>query len=155
MPKKEHRVQDGQSGFRAYSRKAIERIDPKDDDMGISAEILMQGRKKSLVYGEVPIYCDYNVDGSTKKPLGHGLGVIVSMLKYMEIEHSLLFFGVPGIILFSAGMLFGVKVVLDYNAFGIFPVGNALITLLLLVFGVLCGMTGLILHAVINASRRT
>ena len=79
--KKPHRVTDGQSGFRAYSRKAIEQLNLKDNDMGISAEILMEGRKSNLSYEEVPIDCRYDVNGSTKNPIGHGLGVIVSILK--------------------------------------------------------------------------
>ena len=87
--------------------------------------------------------------------MGHGLGVILSIIKYMEVEHSLLFFGVPGLILFFAGLIFGVKVYLDYIASGMLAVGNALIAVSLLVLGVLSGMTGLILHAVINANRRS
>jgi len=84
--KEKHKVSDGQSGFRAYSRNAILHINPKDDDMGVSAEILMQGRTRNLAYEEIPISCRYDVDGSTKKPVGHGLGVIISILKYMEVR---------------------------------------------------------------------
>jgi len=71
VSKKRHRVSDGQSGFRAYSRNAILHINPKDDDMGVSAEILMQGSKKNLAYEEIPISCRYDVDGSTKNPVCH------------------------------------------------------------------------------------
>ncbi len=149
-----HRVTDGQSGFRAYSRRAIESLDPKDMDMGVSAEILMQGRKNNLLYKEVPISVDYTLQGSTKRPVGHGLGVIVSILKYLEVEHALLFFGVPGIVLFTIGLVFGWGVYADYTATKVLAVGNALITVALLILGVLLGMTGLILHAVINAGHR-
>ena len=152
--KKSQRVMDGQSGFRAYSRKAIESLDLKDDDMGVSAEILMQGRKKELEYTEIPISCRYDLEGSTKKPIGHGLGVILSILQYMEVEHSLLFFGIPGLILFFLGLGFGSKVYLDYLASGVLAIGNAFLSICLCVFGLLSGMTGLILHAVINAGRR-
>jgi len=152
--KKHHKVTDGQSGFRAYSRKAIETINPKDDGMGVSAEILMQGRKKNLVFEEVEINCRYDVDGSTNGPVGHGLGVILSILKYMEVEHSLLFFGIPGTILFIAGLIFGANVFYVYTSESTF-FGPTLITITLLIIGALLGMTGLILHAVINAARRT
>ena len=80
--------------------------------------------------------------------------VIISILKYMEIEHSLLFFGIPGLILFFAGLSFGTITFLNYHASGILAVGNALIATILLVSGVLSAMTGLILHAVINGNRR-
>ena len=152
--KKDQKVKDGQSGFRAYSRRAIETINPRDNGMGASAEILMQGRKKNLVFEEVEIDCRYDVDGSTDGPVGHGLGVILSILKYMEVEHSLLFFGVPGLILFLAGLALGVMVYLDFHATSVLPLGNALIAIMLLVLGLVAGMTGLILHAVINAQKR-
>ena len=152
--KKNQKVTDGQSGFRAYSRKAIETICPKDNGMGVSAEILMQGRKKNLVVEEVEINCRYDVDGSTEKPIGHGLGVILSILKYMEVEHSLLFFGIPALILFGSGLALGTKVVLEYNSTYVLAIGNALISVMLIVSGILLGMTGLILHAVINAQKR-
>jgi len=152
--KDRHRVTDGQSGFRAYSKNAINRIIPKDNDMGISAEILMQGRKKNLEYKEIPIDCRYDLDGSTKKPFGHGIGVIFSILQYLEVQHSLLFFGVPGMIMLIAGLLVGLNVFLSYRSSGFLPFGPTIIMVMLLVIGVLSGMTGLILHAVINAQRR-
>jgi dolichol-phosphate mannosyltransferase len=152
--KEHHRVKDAQSGFRAYSRKAIEKLDVKDRDMGASAEILLLGRKKNLSYREIPIECRYDLDGSTKKPVGHGLGVIVSILQYLEVQHALLFFGVPGMIMLIAGSVVGLNVFFSYRASGFLPFGPTILMVLLLVLGVLSGMTGLILHAVINAQRR-
>jgi hypothetical protein len=151
---KEYRVTDGQSGFRAYSRKAIENIDLKDTQMGASAEILLQGRKHHLKCEEVSITCKYEGDCSTEKPFGHGLGVLISILKYLEVEHSLLFFGVPGFIMFIAGFTLGAWVYFDFVANKVLAIGNALITVILLVLGMLAGITGLILHAVINANQR-
>jgi glycosyltransferase involved in cell wall biosynthesis len=148
------KITDGQSGFRAYSRKAIENIDLKDNQMGASAEIILQGRKKRLIYEEVPITCSYEGDCSTEKPVGHGLKVMMSILQYMEVEHSLLFFGLPGLILFSFGLLFGFQTYFIYDANGYLEISFTLITIMFLFLGVLSGMTGLILHAVINANRR-
>jgi len=152
--KKKHRISDGQSGFRAYSKKAIKLLNPKDPDMGASAEILMQGRKKDLSYEEVPINCRYDLDGSTKKPVGHGIGVIVSILQYLEVEHALLFFGVPGLILFILGIISGFNVFVSYQSSGYLPFGPTILMAMFLFIGLLMGVTGLILHAVINANRR-
>jgi len=152
--KEKHRITDSQSGFRAYSKKAIKMLNPKDPDMGASAEILMQGRKKDLSYDEVPINCRYDLDGSTKKPVNHGVGVIVSMLQYLEVEHALLFFAVPGFILFILGLFTGLNVFFSYRQTGFLPFGPTILMAILLFTGMLMGLTGLILHAVINASRR-
>jgi glycosyltransferase involved in cell wall biosynthesis len=148
------KVSDGQSGFRAYSRKAIKNIDIKDSQMGASAEIIMQGRKKHLAYEEVPITCSYQGDCSTEKPVGHGLKVMMSILQYMEVEHSLLFFGLPGLILFTLGLFFGFQTYFIYKVNGYLEISFTLITIMFLFLGTLSGMTALILHAVINANRR-
>jgi len=66
----------------------------------------------------------------------------------------LLFFGIPGVIMFIAGLVLGMYVYLDYMANKVLAIGNALITIILLVIGTLSGITGLILHAVINANQR-
>lgn len=149
-----HKVADGQSGFRAYSKKAIQKILPKDTQMGASAEILMQARKQNLMFAEVPISVSYEGDTSTEGAAGHGLGVLISIFKYMEVEHSLLFFGLPGFILFSFGMFFGLQTYIAYEANGYLTISLTVLTITLLMLGTLSGMTGLILHAVINAGRR-
>ena len=106
------------------------------------------------LHRSVPISCSYEVDGSTESPVGHGLGVIISIFKYMEVEHSLLLFGLPGFIMTIAGLLSGFWVYNTYKTGGYIPFGPAIITMLLLILGLLSGMTGLILHAVVNANRR-
>jgi glycosyltransferase involved in cell wall biosynthesis len=152
--KEDQRVTDGQSGFRSYSKKAIENLNPHDSNMGVSAEIILQARKKNLAFKEAPISVSYDGNGSTQQPVSHGLGVVISILKYMEVEHSLLFFGIPGFILFTIGFGLGWTVYLGYMKTHMLAIGEALLTVALLVLGVLCGITGLILHAVINASQR-
>jgi hypothetical protein len=56
--------------------------------------------------------------------------------------------------MFSIGLGLGWMVYMTYMQSHVLAVGNALITVALLVLGVLCGMTGLILHAVITAGQR-
>lgn len=149
-----HRVADTQSGFRAYSRKAIETINPKDANMGVTSEILMQGRKHNLYFTEVPISVSYDGDTSTQDPVRHGFGVIVSILQYLEVEHALLFFGIPAIVLFAVGLSFGFQEYFNYITYHYLRLSYALISIAGLLLSVLFGMTGLILHAVVNASRR-
>ncbi|MEE9288929.1 MAG: glycosyltransferase family 2 protein, partial [Bacteroidota bacterium] len=149
-----HKLQDAQSGFRAYSRAAIETLDPHETDMGASTEILWDADKRGLRIVEVPIEIDYDVEGSTKGPLRHGLSVIGSMIRYIETEHALLFFGVPGIVLFVLGLSIGFRVIDSFYQTRELAVGLGLLTVLLLVAGMLLVFTGLILHAVLNATRR-
>ena len=82
------------------------------------------------------------------------MGVIVSILKYLEVEHALLVFGLPGLILFFLGLITGFNVFLSYKASGYLPFGPTILMAMFLFIGMLMGVTGLILHAVINASRK-
>ena len=148
------KINDAQSGFRAYSRAAITSIDPVESDMGASAEILWEADRKGLSIVEVPIEVDASLARQTRGPVSHGLSVVGSMIRYVETKHALLVFAVPGIILFLLGLGLGFFVVDSYYRTTQLAVGLALVTVLVTVAGLLLTFTGLILHAVINANRR-
>jgi len=151
------KVKDAQSGFRAFSQRALNMLNIRETGMGASAEILWEADKNDLKIREVPIDVNYDVEGSTEGPVRHGIGVIRSMIRYIETEHPLVVFGIPGATLFGIGIAFGLDVVTRYQSTGPsheLAVGHALLAVLFLVLGMLLGFTGLILHAVINANHR-
>ena len=79
-------VRDSQSGFRAYNRQALERLNISEAGMGVSVEILFKASKHNLKICEVPSSCKYhngNVANSTKNPITHGLSVIISIIRLM------------------------------------------------------------------------
>ncbi|KAF5421295.1 MAG: dolichol-phosphate mannosyltransferase [Candidatus Methanomarinus sp.] len=55
-------VSDTQSGFRAYGKKAIDRIRIGGDNMSAGSEILMQIKDCDLSVEEVEIHCDYGME---------------------------------------------------------------------------------------------
>ena len=71
-----HKISDAQSGFRAYSRKALECIDITYPGFGFSIETLVQARKYGLTIYEAPVTCIYHDYGSTENPVTHGLSVV-------------------------------------------------------------------------------
>ena len=152
------RVKDGQSGFRAYSRRAVDALDPRERAMGASAEILWDADRRGLKIVEVPIHVDYDVEGSSQGPVRHGLSVIGAMVRYLETERPLTVFGILGVALFIVGMTFGFAVLAKYYSQPVgvreLPLGLSLLSVLFLVGGMLFAFTGLILHAVISANRR-
>src|SRR5437879_2030057 len=148
------KVRDAQSGFRAYSRAAIEAVDPLETNMGASTEILWEADRKGLRIVEVPIVVDYHASLSASGPVQHGLSVIGSMIRYVETKHALMVFAFPGLILFLVGLGLGFYVLDTYNQNHIPALGLAMVTVLVTVVGLLLGFTGMILHAVINATGR-
>jgi glycosyltransferase involved in cell wall biosynthesis len=72
---------DAQSGFRAYSKEVLEKVNIKGKGMGASVEVLINLREKGFRIKEVPISCSYHSGGSTLNPLVHGIGVVVTVLR--------------------------------------------------------------------------
>ena len=91
-------ITDAQSGFRAYSRRALERIDLFEEGMEVSTEILLRAKEKNLRIREVPITVNYGLaDTSTHNPILHGLKVLIHITQYISLRRPLLFYGCPGI----------------------------------------------------------
>ena len=61
---------DSQSGYRAYSRRAIEKIRVTNPDMGAGSEILTQVKDCNLKLVEIPITVRYDIGGTLAKNLG-------------------------------------------------------------------------------------
>ena len=97
---------DSQSGFRAYSKKVVDELNPSELGMGISTEILIKASSKNFKILEVPIKILYSGDTSTHNPVSHGSSVILSTIKFTSIEHPLKFYGIPSMVFFAIGLLF-------------------------------------------------
>ncbi|WP_295618644.1 glycosyltransferase family 2 protein [uncultured Methanobrevibacter sp.] len=74
-------VTDSQSGFRAFSSRAKDCFRFKDTGFGIESEMLVDAAEAGLKIVEVPITVRYDVDGSTKDPVTHGVGVLLKITK--------------------------------------------------------------------------
>jgi glycosyltransferase involved in cell wall biosynthesis len=81
------KIVDGQSGFRAYSRKALEGINITYPGFGFSIQSLVQVRRANMKIVELPVSCIYHDAGSTQDPITHGLSVAWAVVKIrMEEE---------------------------------------------------------------------
>ena len=74
-------VTDSQSGFRAFSSKSKDCFRFKGTGFGIESEMLADAAESGLKIVEVPITVRYDVDGSTKDPITHGVGVLFNITK--------------------------------------------------------------------------
>ena len=135
---------DSQSGFRAYSKKVLDKLNPSELGMGISTEILIKASSKNFRITEVPIKILYAGDTSTHNPVSHGSSVILSTIKYTSIEHPLKFYGIPSMILFIIGISFTYLSAEYYAEIGrlntnltIIAAGTVLIAVVLLITSVL------------------
>ena len=135
---------DSQSGFRAYSKKVLNELNPSELGMGISTEILIKASSKNFRITEVPIKILYAGDTSTHNPVSHGSSVILSTIKYTSIEHPLKFYGIPSMILFIIGISFTYLSAEYYAEIGrlntnltVIAAGTVLIAVVLLITSIL------------------
>lgn len=147
------KLSDTESGFRAYSRKAMAELELKEKGMAISAETVSAATVKGLSVTEVPISVTYTKDGSTMNPVKHGVGVLNRIMVMISERKPLLFFGLMGGILFALGIVFGIIVVQTLYAEQILQVGSALISMLLITVGTLSIFTGVILDVIVRRLR--
>lgn len=75
------KVTDSQSGFRAFSSKSKNVFRFKDTGFGIESEMLVDAAEAGLKIVEVPITVHYDLNGSTKDPITHGVGVLFNITK--------------------------------------------------------------------------
>jgi glycosyltransferase involved in cell wall biosynthesis len=151
------KVTDSQSGFRAYSKEAIDLIHPTESGMAVSTEILVKISNNGLSMAEVPITVSYIGDTSTEHPVTHGTHVIGSTLKYVSIKHPMYFYGLPGILLFISGLIMGISFLdgyLDPSAPKILY-GLMLGSIISILLGSMMIITSILLFSMANLIRGT
>ena len=76
-------VTDSQSGFRAYSKKAIKLINTQTDRYEYDSEVIREIKRHDLKYIEVPIevrYTDYSMNKVNKQGIKNGIKTLIKML---------------------------------------------------------------------------
>jgi glycosyltransferase involved in cell wall biosynthesis len=139
------KLSDTETGFRAFSRKAIASLELKEKGMAISAETISAASAKGLKVAEVPVSAIYTKDGSTLNPVKHGLGALQRIMVMISERRPLLFFGIFGGIFIILGIIAGIMVVQTLFAVQVLQTGTALVSMLLITIGMLSISTGMIL----------
>jgi len=140
-------VTDSQSGFRSFSRQALNALDFESEGFSVESEMQFLAREKQLRLVEVPIHALYE-EPAKRNPVRHGIDVLNGILKFTGQYRPLMFFSVPGVTLLLVGVAWGVVVVNRFVVYGQLAVGYALICVLLSVLGMILISTGFMLHSV-------
>ena len=144
------KLTDSQSGFRAYSKKALQEITPSDEGMGVSTEILIKASNLELKIAEVPIKVNYDGDTSTHDPVSHGTSVILSTIKFTSIHNPLKFYGIPGIIFLIIGLIFVAWTIQIYAETQEIITNVSLIGIGSVVLGTILLITAIILFSIVT-----
>jgi len=147
---------DTQSGFRSYSKKAINSIKITTDGFGADSDILIDASRKGLRISEEKVTVLYNIGTktSTKNPATHVGDVVYSIVEKVAIRQPLRYLGIPGLICIIIGIIFTIIVVTIFNDTRYFSVPSTLIALGSLVMGILLLLMSAVLFSLSRAIQR-
>jgi glycosyltransferase involved in cell wall biosynthesis len=148
---------DTQSGFRAYSKKAIELIKFTTDGFGADSEILIDAARKGLKISEVKVTVLYDTGGrtSTKNPISHSSDVIGSLVELVALRHPLKYLGIPGFILLIIGTIYSVVVISIFNDTRYFSIPSTFVALGSLIVGLMLLLMSVVLFSIGRATKRS
>ena len=149
-------VRDTQSGFRAYSKKAIQSIKFTSDGFGADSEILVDASKKGLKFSEEKVTVLYDIGGktSTKNPVSHAGDVIYSLIEIVAIRQPLRYLGIPGLILLIIGIIYSIVVISIFNESRYFSIPSTLISLGAVIMGIMLLLMSAVLFSISRAIRK-
>jgi glycosyltransferase involved in cell wall biosynthesis len=152
-------VSDAQSGFRAYSKRAMERLGViSANGMSASIELLQAISKTGLSVCEVPISCKYSnsvgVKTSSENAVTHGLGLVMSIIKLVVEDRPLPFLGIPGIVSIVAGVFFGVWMMTLYAQSHEITTNIALASIAFILIGFFLISTSITLYAITRLTNK-
>ena len=149
---------DAQSGFRAYSKTALECLSMSENGMGASVELLREINKNDLRVCEVPISCKYaasvGVETSSENAVSHGLGLMMSIIKMVVEDRPLPFLGIPGVISIIMGAFFGVWMLNLYAETHAIVTNIALACIAFILVGFFMISTAITLYAITRIAKK-
>ncbi|MEN3052314.1 MAG: glycosyltransferase family 2 protein [Candidatus Methanosuratincola petrocarbonis] len=151
VPSGDFGVKDTQSGFRAFSARALKVLTwCESNGFGIEAEQLRKALRHKMRIVEVPVSIKYKgvVKTSKRNPISHGLEIAATALKLVVEDYPLLILGIPGMIMFLVGMGLGVNLLLIFNETRHFSIPLVALAASFLFGGVVLAVTSIILYAI-------
>ena len=132
------------SGYRAFTKESIERMNLTESGFEIETEICSAVVSHNLRFEVVPTYYKKRPGSPTKlNPFRDGYKIIRAINKYGKMNNPLFHFSVVGILLGLCGLVSGIYVVAEWFQ-GIEHLPMTVLTMLFIVTGILTFMIGLI-----------
>ncbi len=147
---------DTQSGFRAYSKKAIDKIKFFSEGFAADSEILVSASKQELKILEEKVTVKYDTGSktSTRNPVTHSTDVIAKLIELIAVKSPLKFIGIPGTILVIIGLVYSGIVISIFNESGYFSIPSSLIALGSFIIGLVMVLASVMLVAINIGTRR-
>lgn len=146
-------VTDSQSGFRAFSPKALDTLKLRTAGLSVESEMQFLFKPARLMLAEVPISVQYR-DGNKRNPVSHGLQILDSLFSLVARRRPLLFFTIPGMAFNILGIIVGVVVTYRFQQTHSLSTGLAILVAILINLGLILSITGILLHNISHLTDR-
>lgn len=140
-------ITDTQSGFRAFSSASIPHFRFRDPGFVVESEMLADAAEAGLRIVEVEVGVRYDVDGSTRNPISHGVSVLLRIIGDLELKRPLYYFTLPGLIIGVTGAILSLMFIRDYITGLSVNMGPTIVAVMLTLFGTFFIFTGIILDS--------
>lgn len=142
----DERLHDTQSGFRAYSPQALDKIQFLENGMAIESQTFIDAVAAGLRIKEVPVSTTYEGVIPKRSRLGHFSQVFDYLISRTVANSPLLYLGLPGVVAIILGVLAGLRVVeIFINNHNQIAAGTALIAVTFIIIGAVLMATSLII----------
>ena len=135
---------DSQCGFRAFSKKAAERIKIDSDGYAGGAEIIVSAQHAGLHVVEVPVHVRYFTEKNN--PFQQGVGLVDYFAGLAIRKNPLALFAGMGTVMLAISALLGVFVVDTFYAKHELATGSAFLTVFFGIAGMIMMLIGLNLY---------
>jgi len=147
------------SGYRAFSREGIKRLDLTMTGFEIETEMSIDSVKKGLLIWETPITYRQRAIGTKTKlnPFKDGAKIMIAIYKMAKTQNPLFYFGVMGMLFGMAGFITGLYVVKDWLNGRIEHIPLTILTAILIIVGFqlfLMGFLGDVMATLHQETRR-
>lgn len=137
---------DFQCGFRAFSKKAMSKIEFSEDSYPAAAEIMVSAQRAGLRVAEVPVQVRYYA-GKPKNLVAQVAELSEYVARQIIKRNPLMFFGAAGILSLAISAAIGIFVVNTFYRSRVLPIGSAFLTIFMGVVGVILMSTAINLYA--------
>ena len=147
---------DSQCGYRAFSRHAVDSLEPTETGLSIESQLLLEAQEKNLRIEEVRIDIRYDLKSSSVSPGRHGSSVLNRIITLASEKRPLLFFGVSGAVLLLIASILGAIVLETYYSTSPhqLAVGYMFIVVFFGIIGIVAMFVGVTLNVLARLSRR-
>ena len=140
-------VTNSQSGFRAFSREALEAICFSSRGFSVESEMQFLAKRHNLRVAEIPITIHYE-DKPKRSVVSQGIMVASGIIRLFGQYRPLFFFGTIGFTVLLAGLAWELDVVQIFLSSHQVALGSAVLGALLILIGNQAIFSGVLLHSI-------